>query len=182
MVAGMQYQEVIDFWFSQLEPKQWWVKDKKLDATISDRFGPLHLDATQSNLFEWRDSPRGRLAEIIVLDQFSRNIYRDQPSAFAADPLALALSQEAVRAGADESLGASERAFLYMPHMHSESTRVHEVALALFENGPKENFEFEQRHKAVIDRFGRYPHRNAILGRQSTAEEAEFLAQPGSSF
>ena len=126
---------------------------------------------------------KGRLAEIIILDQFSRNMFRGNKLAFAADPLALALAQEAIAAGDDLKLAADERVFVYMPYMHSESRLIHAVAERLFrENGPKNNYDFELRHKAIIDRFGRYPHRNAVLGRTSTEEELAFLAQPGSSF
>ena len=118
-----------------------------------------------------------------MLDQFSRNIYRDDARSFASDTLALALAQEAVASGADQSLSAVERSFLYMPYMHSESAAIHIVAMQLFDQpGLESNLEFEKRHKAIIDRFGRYPHRNAVLGRASTPEEVEFLKQPGSSF
>ena len=130
-----------------------------------------------------RASPEGQLAEILVLDQFSRNMFRDDSRAFAQDVLALVLAQEAVRSGADQSLSPTERAFLYMPYMHSESAAIHVEAVRLFDQpGLKGNLEFEHRHKAIIDRFGRYPHRNAVLGRDSTAEEREFLKQPGSGF
>ena len=110
-------------------------------------------------------------------------MYRGDRLAFAADTLALALAQEAVAAKADLTLPEEERIFIYTPYMHSESKRIHEIAERLYkENGPKSNYDFELRHKAIIDRFGRYPHRNATLGRQSTEEELAFLAQPGSSF
>jgi uncharacterized protein (DUF924 family) len=134
-------------------------------------------------LSAWRDTPHGRLAEIIVLDQFSRNLFRDSPKAFAQDGMALALAQEAVRTGADAQLSAQERVFLYMPYMHSESPAIHETAVQLFTgNGIQGNLDFELKHKAIIERFGRYPHRNALLGRNSTPEELAFLSQPGSSF
>lgn len=162
---------------------QWWRVDPALDRAIVERFGDLHGLAVRAELFEWRTSPHGRLAEIIVLDQFSRNIFRDDARAFAADPLALALSQEAVAAQADLVLAPVERAFLYMPYMHSESKAIHVVAERLYrEKGPKDNYDFELKHKAIVDRFGRYPHRNAILGRESTPEELTFLSGPGSSF
>jgi uncharacterized protein (DUF924 family) len=123
------------------------------------------------------------LAEIVVLDQFSRNMFRGTRDAFASDVLALALAQEAVACGADHALTPEERVFLYMPFMHSESKAIHEVAERLFrEHAPASNHNFELRHKAIIDRFGRYPHRNAALGRETTAEEAIFLTEPGSSF
>jgi uncharacterized protein (DUF924 family) len=123
------------------------------------------------------------LAEIIVLDQFSRNVYRDTPAAFAQDSLALALSQEAVQSGALNALTETERTFLLMPYMHSESRAIHVQAERLFKvHAPATNYDFELKHKLIIDRFGRYPHRNAILGRASTPEELVFLEQPGSSF
>jgi uncharacterized protein (DUF924 family) len=134
-------------------------------------------------LFEWRTSAEGRLAEIIVLDQFSRNVCRDTPRAFAQDALALVLAQELVASGQDRSLPAAQRVFAYMPYMHSESALVHTHAVALFTQlGNERNLDFELRHKAIIDRFGRYPHRNAILGRTSSAQELAFLKEPGSSF
>jgi len=127
--------------------------------------------------------PLGRLAEIILIDQFSRNIFRDTPEAFSADAVALVLAQEAIAAGADQQLETKERAFLYMPYMHSESRAIHEQAAQLFDQpGLEYNLEFEHKHKVIIDRFGRYPHRNAILGRTSTAEELDFLEGPDSSF
>lgn len=177
------YESVIQFWFKEISPAQRWKVDAGFDRLIMDRFAELHGQATRCELFEWRSGPRGRLAEIIVLDQFSRNMYRGDRLAFAADPLALALAQEAVATKADLTLSEEERVFMYMPYMHSESRSIHEVAERLFrEGGPKGNYEFELRHKAIIDRFGRYPHRNTLVGRQSTEEELAFLAQPGSSF
>lgn len=177
------YETVLQFWFEETSPAQWWRVDPAFDRLIVQRFSALHERATRCELWDWRADPRGRLAEVIVLDQFSRNMYRGQGRAFAADALALALAQEAVAAGADLALPLEQRTFLYMPYMHSESQAIHEVAERLFrERGPKDNHDFELRHKAIIDRFGRYPHRNAALERASTSEELDFLAQPGSSF
>lgn len=179
----MSYQSVLDFWFEELTPKKWFEKNAALDKAIKARFGDWHRAATACELWSWRETPAGRLAEIIVLDQFSRNIFRDDARAFASDPLALALAQEAVRVHADQQIDADRLAFLYMPYMHSESRVVHEVAMTLFETpGLESNLKFERQHKRIIDRFGRYPHRNAALGRKSTAEELDFLQQPGSSF
>ncbi|MBC52685.1 MAG: hypothetical protein CMQ34_02500 [Gammaproteobacteria bacterium] len=176
-------EDILNFWFEELEPAQWWKKDPALDAMIAQRFGALHTQAVCCELYSWRQSARGRLAEIIVLDQFSRNMFRDTAQAFSADPLALALAQEAVSAGADVPLTPVQRSFLYMPYMHSESRLIHEQAVDLYtRNGIEENLRFERRHQDIIDRFGRYPHRNAILGRPSTADELTFLQQPGSSF
>jgi uncharacterized protein (DUF924 family) len=174
---------VLFFWFDELTPKQWWVKDEALDQRIRERFTELHTRAARCELFDWRTTPRGRLAEIIVLDQFSRNMFRDSASAFSCDTLALALAQEAIAVKADTALTPVERSFLYMPFMHSESLKIHEVAVELFTaNGIADNLDFELKHKAIIERFGRYPHRNGLLGRESSAEEIEFLKQPGSSF
>jgi uncharacterized protein (DUF924 family) len=134
-------------------------------------------------LFAWRATPEGRLAEVLVLDQFSRNVYRDTPRAFAQDALALALAQELVASGQDRSLPLEQRKFAYMPYMHSESLAIHAQATALFaQPGLENNLDFELRHQAIITRFGRYPHRSAILGRTSSAEELAFLSEPGSGF
>ena len=179
----MQSQEVLYFWFEELTPEQWWRKDPALDAAMQRRFGALVAAAAACELDHWRNTAHGRLAEILLLDQFSRNIYRNTPQAFAADPLALGLAQEAIAAGAEHELNLTERRFLYMPFMHSESLRIHERAEKLFEQlGMPDVIDYEQRHKRIIERFGRYPHRNAILGRPSTPNETAFLEEPGSSF
>lgn len=175
--------DILDFWFRQTTPAQWWKVDPAFDALVRSRFGALHEQARRCELFGWRATPEGRLAEVIVLDQFARNIHRGTPLAFSADPLALALAQEAVAAGADLALPPEQRAFLYMPYMHSESPAIHAVAEPLMrERAPQHTHAFELKHRAIVDRFGRYPHRNAILGRASTPEEVAFLREPGSSF
>ncbi len=174
---------VLKFWFEEIEPAQWWKKDEKFDSAVRARFSEIHHAAARCELYEWRRNARGRLAEIIVLDQFSRNMFRGSPLSFAFDPLALSLAQEAVSIGSDRDLNQAERSFLYMPYMHSESLKIHDIAVDLFSaNCSPKSLDFELRHKAVIERFGRYPHRNAILGRESTREEIEFLREPGSSF
>jgi uncharacterized protein (DUF924 family) len=174
--------EVIRFWFEEIAPNQWWARDPVFDQALAARFGPTHAAAARCELYAWREQPAGRLAEVIVLDQFSRNIYRADPRSFAYDPIALCLAQEAVRIGADQAISKVQRAFLYMPFMHSESAAIHEWALKLFDAlGVAANLESERRHKAVIDRFGRYPQRNRILGRDSTPEELDFLKGRGSS-
>lgn len=175
--------DVLSFWFEEIDPKSHWVKDPGFDALIDERFSAAHRRAAKAELWSWRATPTGRLAEIIVLDQFSRNLFRDQAAAFACDAMALVLAQEAVAAGADDQLSPLECAFLYMPYMHSESVAIHEQAVELFAAaGLERQLDFEHRHKAIIDRFGRYPHRNQVLGRVSSAEELAFLQQPGSSF
>ena len=176
---------ILDFWFAEITPAQWWAKSDDFDRLVEARFGAVLQAAARCELYAWRATPAGRLAEVIVLDQFSRNIHRGKAAAFANDALALGLAQEAVAAGADKGLLLAQRAFLYLPYMHSESAAIHALALAvaLFSQpGLEHNLDFELRHKAIIDRFGRYPHRNAALGRASTAEEAAFLQTPGSSF
>jgi len=177
------HQEILKFWFEDLEPKQWWIKDLELDQLIIARFSEIHTRAACCELSGWRKAAQGRLAEIIVLDQFSRNMFRGSPLSFAYDALALALSQEAIASGADQRLTPVERNFIYMPFMHSESLPIHEDAVELFRsNGQQGNSDYELKHKAIIERFGRYPHRNKVLGRESTDDEVEFLQQPGSSF
>lgn len=175
--------EIVKFWFEEIEPAQWWKKDLGFDHEIEARFGATHRAAVLGELDTWRETAEGRLAEIIVLDQFSRNIHRDTPLAFAFDAMALVLAQEAIRIEADQAVEFEKRAFLYMPYMHSESAAIHETAVELFSKpGGEYNYEFELKHKVIIDCFGRYPHRNKILGRESTPDEIKFLAQPGSSF
>jgi len=179
----MTYQNVLKFWFEEIEPVSWWRKDDAFDALLVERFSETHARAGRCELYGWRKEPEGRLAEIIVLDQFSRNMFRDSARAFASDPMSLTLSQEAIACGADQALTPVQRSFLYMPFMHSESLKIHEVAVELFRrNGIESNLDFEFKHKKIIEKFGRYPHRNKVLGRQSTTEEIEFLTRPGSSF
>jgi uncharacterized protein (DUF924 family) len=181
--VNLNYQDILDFWFEQIEPASWWKKDLDFDARIRQQFSEIHRQASCGELFAWRETPEGRLAEIIVLDQFSRNMYRDSALAFASDPISLVLAQEAIAVGADDQLDQTRRCFLYMPYMHSESRAIHEVALELFrKHGVESNLKFELSHQRIIEQFGRYPHRNEVLGRVSTAEEVEFLTQPGSSF
>lgn len=179
----MRPEQILHFWFEELTPKQHFVKDAILDETIRIRFSATLEAAARCELFAWRATAEGRLAEVILLDQFSRNVYRDTPRAFAQDALALVLAQELVASGLDRRLPAAQRVFAYMPYMHSESALVHAQATELFTQlGIQDNLNFELRHKAIIDRFGRYPHRNAILGRTSSADELAFLSEPGSWF
>ncbi len=179
----MTYDDILNFWFKETDESAWWEKDDAFDQLIIDRFSYIHQKAAQGELFELRLTAKGSLAEVIILDQFSRNIFRDTARAFAYDGMALILSQEAITAEFDRELSPIENSFLFMPFMHSESTTMHELAVALYsKNGIQSNLDFELRHKAIIDRFGRYPHRNDMLGRDSTAEEITFLNEPDSSF
>ncbi len=179
----MKPQPILHFWFTDLTPKHHFAKDAVLDETIHTRFGATLEAAARCELFTWRATPEGRLAEVLVLDQFSRNVYRDTARAFAQDALALALAQELVASGQGRSLPLAQRSFAYMPYMHSESALVHTQAVALFaQPGMEDTLRFELMHQSIIDRFGRYPHRNAILGRESRPEELSFLSEPGSGF
>lgn len=176
------FQEILAFWLHEIDANQWRTYDPAFDALLRKRFLGCLQQAAAGELFAWRASPAGRLAEVIVLDQFSRNIHRGTPLAYRQDAMALVLAQEALSAGVMSGLQEEERAFLLMPYMHSESRTIHAQADGLFQRHAPSRHAAELRHKAVIDRFGRYPHRNAILGRTSTDEEIEFLKLPGSSF
>lgn len=177
------YDEVIKFWFEETTFQQYWSKSDEFDNTIRTRFGDLHQKATTGELKHWRNSPQGALAEIVILDQFSRNIYRGLPESFASDDLALSLAKDALTKSFDEKLTTTQKIFVYMPFMHSESLEDHIRAVQLFSaEGLEYNLGFEYKHKTIIEKFGRYPHRNSILGRESTSEEIEFLSQPDSSF
>jgi len=179
----MNANEILQFWFEDIEQSQWFMANAEFDLVIEQRFSDVHIQAQCGELFSWRATAKGRLAEIIILDQFSRNMFRNSAQAFAADSLALILAQEAISLGADKELSAIERSFLYMPFMHSESLIIHDVAVALYQaNGVQANLDFELKHKVIIEKFGRYPHRNEILGRQSTDAEIAFLTQVDSSF
>ena len=179
----MDYKVVIDFWFNEISPAQWWVKDEAFDQEIRKRFLDIHQRANCGELYMWRTTAEGRLAEIIVLDQFSRNIFRDQPQSFASDALALILAQEAVSRQEDQNIAENRRSFMYLPYMHSESIVIHQQAVKLYAMlGNASNLEFELKHRDIIEKFGRYPHRNSILMRESSEEELAFLQQPNSSF
>ena len=184
----MQAKDILHFWFEELTDKQHFAKDAALDDMIRLRFRATLEAAARCELFAWRASSsgvsaEGALAEIIVLDQLSRNVFRDTPRAFAQDSLALALAQVLVASGQDQRLSPAQRRFAYMPFMHSESPLIHAQAVQLFNQpGLEDGLDFELRHQAIITRFGRYPHRNAVLGRTSSAEELAFLSEAGSSF
>lgn len=178
----MESDAVLDFWFQELSPRQWFAHDASVDAAVRARFADCHAAASRGECYGWRTTPQGQLAEVIVLDQLSRNLHRGDPRAFATDGMALVLAQEAFRQGAHRHLTQPQRNFLCLPYMHSESRRIHAEAAPVFAEADESVRQFEAKHKAIVDRFGRYPHRNAIVGRTSTAEELAFLQQPGSSF
>ncbi|MDD2882190.1 MAG: DUF924 domain-containing protein [Rhodoferax sp.] len=179
----MRTQDIINFWFQELSDKQRFVNDENLDSLMRERFGQIHKAAMAGELFTWRMTAEGRLAEIVVLDQFSRNMFRGKPESFYQDAQALTLAQELVANGHDHNLSVEHRVFAYMPFMHSESDLIHEQAERLYSQpGMEGALAFEKRHKVIIERFGRFPHRNTILGRTSTPQELAFLETPGSSF
>jgi uncharacterized protein (DUF924 family) len=176
--------EVLEFWFEQSTPKQWFAKDLTFDTTIKQRFDSRVQQALNHELLDWAQEPETGLALILLLDQFTRHIYRDDPRAFAGDVQALALAQRAVDQGwVAGNADLSHRRFYLMPMMHSEDLVVQRDSILLFATHTDQNtLSFAQRHLAIIERFGRFPHRNQVLSRQSTAQELAFLEQPGSSF
>lgn len=172
------YREVIRFWFEEAKPAEWFSANPSFDQKIREKFETTYWYVVRGESKPWQVVPQGRLAEVIVLDQFSRNIFRGTPQAFAEDARALQLAREAVALGVDKKLPAKMRHFLYMPYMHSEDRAVHKEAVWLFASllpWQWSGLYYELKHKKIIDRFGRYPHRNQVLGRPSTPEEEEFL-------
>lgn len=169
-------EQVTRYWFEELPPQAWFRKDTHVDDAIRERFAALHDEIARIRP-ERLTTPRDCLAAVIVLDQFPRNMFRGSPRAFATDALALLISQHAIAAGLDQQLDRQQRWFLYMPFQHSEDRAVQARSIELFTqlNDP-ENLGYARRHREIIDRFGRFPHRNEVLGRVSTPEEAQFIA------
>jgi len=175
--------EIVRFWFEELLPKDWFRKDEAVDGTIASRFGATYHELRSGVPASWLDKPEGFLAAILVLDQFPRNMFREEARAFATDQPALALAKRAIAEGAAAKLSPNQRSFIYVPFQHSEDKADQARSVALFTVlGQPLGLDFALRHQAIIDRFGRFPHRNAVLGRASTEEEQAFLAEPGSSF
>ena len=188
------FAQVLEFWFGAPDApergrprKCWFEKDPAFDTAVRARYRALHRRAAAGKLSKWERSPLATLALVVVLDQFPRNIFRGRPEAFAADPLALAVARRAVERGFDRLLRPVERWFIYLPFEHAEDMAAQRRSLALFDGlaadpDSRGAVDYAGRHHAVIARFGRFPHRNAVLGREPTPEETLFLAQPGSSF
>lgn len=171
--------EVLDFWFA-LSTEQQFAKDPAFDEQLRARFGALRDRVAATRAAGWSNDPRTLLAAVIVLDQFSRNMFRGQAEAFASDPLARYLTDLALERGWDAEMSPAERVFLYLPLMHAEDREGQEASVRLFEAlGIEENAAFARDHAAVIERFGRFPSRNAALGRESTPEEQAYLAEGG---
>lgn len=182
-------EEVLAFWFggAGTSRREWFVKDEAFDGEIRRRFGTLHEQAVSRELDGWRGESRSALALLILLDQFSRNLHRGHARSFEADAYALEIARELVAKGFDKEMLPVERQFVYLPFEHSEDPGDQERALALMQEldgfpETKGVSEWARKHLVIIERFGRFPHRNAALGRASTAEEREFLTQPGSGF
>ena len=176
-------EEIVRFWFEDLSPKDWYRPLASVDAEITERFGATYETLKGGVPQEWRATPKGVLAAILVLDQFPRNMFRGTRQAFATDDQALALAKSAVAEGMDMSLPPQQRCFVYLPFQHSEDPADQQRSVGLFMAlGNPTNLDFAYRHEEIIARFGRFPHRNAILGRESTEEEKAFFQQPGSSF
>ena len=176
-------EEILNFWFKECKPEQWFKKKEDFDQMIENRFSDAIEDAIAGKLDNWEATETGCLALIIVLDQFTRNVFRDTPRAFAGDKRALVLSQLCYDKDFLANPDIHRRQFMLMPMMHSENLAVQDAALPLFKKYASEkDYEYAEKHCDIITRFGRFPHRNVILGRKSTNEELEFLKQPGSSF
>jgi uncharacterized protein (DUF924 family) len=196
------FDSVLSFWFGELDAegfadaahaKRWFQGGPDFDSEIRSRFAALHAEVESNKHDDWLATPKGRLALVIVLDQFSRNMFRHTPRMFESDPRALEVALAGIGAGQDRTLAFAERPFLYMPLMHSEAIAMQDRSVELFtryrDEVPAarrelaaENLRFAERHREIIRHFGRFPHRNAVFERTSTGEEVEFLKQPGSSF
>lgn len=175
---------VLDFWFAELTPKSWFEKNAAVDQAIHDRFLPTYVHVSQqADYGDLLADPDTALAALVVLDQFPRNMFRGTPRSFDSDPKALALAKSALAAGHDQAVDLARRIFFYLPFEHSEMLSDQERSVALFQRlGDANYLKYADAHYDVISRFGRFPHRNAILGRVSTPEELAFLQAPGSSF
>ncbi len=179
------YQPVLDFWFTELTPQQWFRGGEELDRLMQQRFTPLLQQAERGELDSWAAVPRGCLALILLLDQFTRNIHRGQPQAFVQDPKAQRLVLDGIAQGWDKLLNMGERQFFYMPLMHAEDRALQKLSLQKFRelrDYADNILQFAKDHAAIVDQFGRYPHRNRVLGRENTGPEQEFLANDGNRY
>ncbi|MGD9951689.1 MAG: DUF924 family protein [Burkholderiales bacterium] len=173
--------EVLRFWFDE-HAADWFVKNRAFDTAIRERFLALHEEAAAGRLAHWADAPRSALALVIALDQFPRNLFRGEARAFACDPLAREVARRMLERGWDKSMKQSEQLFVYLPFEHSESLEDQDLCVELMKDFDERQRWYAERHREIIRRFGRFPHRNAALGRQSTPAELEFLKEPGSAF
>lgn len=176
-MSNIQFEDILNFWFEELSREDWFKEDQELDNLIKYRFEETLKKAKAGELYDWRESIRGRLAEIIVLDQFSRNIYRNTKNAFDSDDMAVVLAQESLKAEDKDSLSIIEKSFLYMPFMHSESLYIQKhFSIKYFsEKGLEKRYKYANEHYETIKKFGEFPYRNKVLGRESTPEEVKYL-------
>ena len=177
--------DILDFWFEETQPKQWFQVNEDFDQAIRDRFEDEYNNAFAGNYDEWQNDAYGSLALCVLLDQFPRNMYRGTPKAFEADKKALIIAKYAVAKGLDQVHSSQKKRFLYLPFEHSESLSDQRRSLELFEttrNADPLGYDYAKRHYDVIEQYGRFPHRNKILGRENTPEEEEYLAQDGAGF
>jgi uncharacterized protein (DUF924 family) len=179
---AIEAQAVLDFWFGESIKPKWFAKDKKLDDFITERFSNIREKAIVGALDDWLQIPEELLALVIILDQFSRNIFRGSPESFDADSEALEIAKHAIEYKMDQTLNTNQKMFLYIPFMHSEELEDQEESVKLFTTIGEESLIFAKLHHDIITKFGRFPHRNQILGRKSTTQEIKFLKMPNSSF
>ena len=176
-------EDIITFWFEEISPEQWFKKDKKFDAMLLERAGTTVIKALNGQLDRWSKTSAGSVSLVILLDQFTRNIFRDTPKAFSGDEMAFVLSQKSINSEWFANLCMAYKQFLLMPMMHSEDISIQEKSLPLFkQHTNKRTYEFAVKHRDIVAKFGRFPHRNQIINRPNTEEELIFLNQSGSSF
>ena len=176
-------EDIITFWFEEISPEQWFKKDKEFDIMLLERAGTTVIKALNGQLDRWSKTSTGSVSLVILLDQFTRNIFRDTPKAFSGDEMALVLCQKSINSKWFSELSMTFKQFLLMPMMHSEDISIQEKSLPLFkQHANNRTYEFAVKHRDIIAKFGRFPHRNLILSRPSTEEELMFLNEPGSSF
>lgn len=178
-------QEILNFWFTETQPQQWFQKNEEFDQKIKENFLEIYEMARKGLLDDWKKDADGCLALVILLDQFPRNMFRGSPQAFATDSQALLIAKHAVGKGFDQILEPVKRGFLYMPFQHSESMADQKRSVELFGKMKEDNpvgYQYAQRHYDVIDEYGRFPHRNKVLERENTPEEEDYLAQPNAGF
>ncbi len=172
----MDYQEIIDFWFSEQTKPLWFNSTSEFDAQLKENYLTVYTEAKDLKLKSWQSNPLGALALVIILDQLPLNMFRGQPQSFATEALSREVAEQAMSQGFDAELTTEQKAFLYMPYMHSENLADQEQSLILFnQEGLESNYRFAQHHYEIVKQFGRFPHRNKILGRESTEAEIEYL-------
>lgn len=177
--------DILDFWFVQTQPQQWFQVNEEFDEAIKDRFGEAYQLAADGVYDDWKNDADGALALILLLDQMPRNMFRGTPKAFATDGKALVISKYAISKGLDQVLSSQKRRFIYLPFEHSENLNDQRRSVELFEKTKNDDplgYEYAVKHYDVIEKYGRFPHRNKILGRDNTSEEEEYLSQPDAGF